>query len=539
MTRRIKKLSLSKKIKGVIIISSLMALVLSSLAFLWVAWYSLRDSVKMDAIGLADAIGSNCTAAFLFNDASSAREIIMALASDPRILQAVLYKKNHAVLASYHRNDDRASRILPPSQSEAVYFQRESLLVFRDISMDSERVGRIYIRISLNSLYSLFAKAALIMVAIFGGVLFLTYLIASRLQSLVSKPILDLARTVKSISKQRNYYIRAPKTAQDEVGDLIDGFNEMLEQIQERDENLHRHSENLALRSAEVSAINAQLSSAIEKAEHASKAKSEFLAKMSHEFRTPLNAIIGYSELLKEEMEEMQLQSYQTDLDRIHTAAKHLLTLINDILDLTKIEAGKMELHIESFSARQVVDEVLSTMRDLVQKNGNLLIVEYANDPGRMVSDPVKLRQILLNLIGNSGKFTSQGRVELHLRRFRNNGSNWVRIQVKDTGIGISAEDQKKLFQTFSQADSSTTRKYGGTGLGLAISQRFVNMMGGQITVDSTPGRGSIFELQLPAEISMHKGTDTKHTVEASTDPDPYPTEKPQEICTACPDSPL
>ncbi len=536
MIKRIKKLSLSKKIMGLILLSSMLALLFSSLAFLWVAWFSLRDSVKLDAIGLADAIGSNCTAALLFNDSSSAREIITALASDPRILQAVLYKKNHAVLASYHKNDSRVSRISPPSQSEAVYFQRESLLVFRDISMDRERVGRIYIRISLDSLYSLFVKVILITVAILAGVLFLTYFIASRLQSLVSKPVLDLARTVKSISKHRNYNIRAPKTVQDEVGDLIDGFNEMLKQIQERDENLRRHSENLALRSEEVSAINAQLSSAIEKAEQASKAKSEFLAKMSHEFRTPLNAIIGYSELLREEMEEIHQQIYLTDLDRIHTAAKHLLALINDILDLTKIEAGKMDLHIESFNVRQILDEVLSTMRDLVQKNGNQLIVEYVNDPGIMASDPVKLRQILLNLIGNSGKFTSQGRVELHLCRFKKNGANWVCIQVKDTGIGISAEDQKKLFQTFTQADGSTTRKYGGTGLGLAISQRFVHMMGGQITVESTPGKGSTFELQLPAEISMHKGTDTKHTAAASTYAASRHAKGSQEACT---DSPL
>ncbi len=501
-------LSLSKKIKGIILISTSLALILSSCSFVWLAWYSLRDSVKMDAIGLAEAIGSNCTAALLFNDSTSAREIISALASDLRIQKAVLYKKNHSVLATYRREDPRVSKSPPPSQPEATYFQRGSLIVFRDISMDRELLGRIFIQISLDSLYSLFTKVAVIIGIIAGGVLFLTYFVASRLQNLVSKPVLDLAQTVKSISRQRNYGIRAPKTAQDEVGDLIDGFNEMLGQIQERDETLHRHSKNLALRSAEVSAINAQLSIAIEKAEQGSKAKSEFLAKMSHEFRTPLNAIIGYSELLKEEMEDTQEQGYLVDLDRIHTAAKHLLTLINDILDISKIEAGKMELHPETFDVRQIINEVLSTMRDLVEKNGNQLIVEYIDEPGLMMSDPVKLRQILLNLIGNSGKFTQQGRVELKVGRFVDNGSNWLRFQVKDTGIGISPEDQKKLFQTFTQADGSTTRKYGGTGLGLAITQRFVHMMGGQITVESSPGQGSTFELWLPSEPLVKQNLD-------------------------------
>jgi signal transduction histidine kinase len=502
MLHFIQNLSLIKKIKVIIVAATTVAIILSSCAFLWLAWFSLRDSVKQDAVGLADAIGNNCTAALLFKDQTAAAEILSALKSDPRILRAALYQKDGSVLATYQKADSPASKIIPYSQSPTTYFQQESLNIFRDISMDGDQLGRIHIQSSLDSFYALFGQVVLFIVIIAIAILLLTYYIASRMQAFVSQPILDLARTVKSISQQKNYNIRALKTAQDEVGDLIDGFNEMLQQIKERDEALRRHSDSLAQRSFEISVANDQLSAAIEKAEKASKAKSEFLAKMSHEFRTPLNAIIGYCELLIEEFEDSQSQEHLLDLERILTAAKHLLDLVNDILDLSKIEAGKMDLYLETFDVKQLIAEVLSTMRDLVQKNGNSLFVNCEDIPNIIYSDPRKLRQILLNLISNAGKFTNNGRVELNVEGFYNKDRRWMRFQVKDTGIGIAAKDQKQLFMAFTQVDCSSTRKYEGTGLGLAITHRFVHMMGGEITVDSTPGIGSSFTLLIPAELT-------------------------------------
>jgi signal transduction histidine kinase len=516
MLRIIRNLSLSKKIRSIILFSTALALILSSFAFLLLAWNSLRDSLEVDAIGLAQAIGNNSTAALLFMDATSARESLTALAGDPRVMSAALYDKRGTRLAVYSRDPSRLAFIPATPQPVASYFQRDSLVIVRGINMDRERIGSIFLRIEIASLKSLFTRVVFIIAIIMACVFAFTYFVSSKLQALITKPVINLAQTVKTISHQKNYGIRAKKTTGDEVGDLIDGFNEMLEQIQNRDEVLRRHSQNLALRSAEVSAINARLNVAIQKAEQASKAKSEFLAKMSHEFRTPLNAIIGYSELLKEEMEEIHELSFLTDLDRIHTSAKHLLALINDILDISKIEAGKMEIHLEAFDIRHIVREALNTVRDLVEKNGNELLFEYTNDLGTMTSDPVKLKQILMNLIGNAGKFTQDGRVVLNVYRFINNGSYWLRFQVKDTGIGISAEDQKKLFQAFTQADDSTTRKYGGTGLGLAITQRFVQLMGGNITVESAPGQGSMFEVQLPAELSVVPKSDATITTAIS-----------------------
>jgi signal transduction histidine kinase len=501
----IQNLSLSRKIKGIVIIATTLALLLSSCAFIWLSWFSLRDSIKSDAIGLADAVGSNCTAALLFKDSKAVNEIFSAFESDSRIMQAALFSKDGTILGTYHKTDPRVSKVDPTLQAPAAYFQKESLIVVRDVIMDGDNIGRIYIRSGLDSFYSLFNHAALFIIIFTIGILLLTHYIASRLQALVSTPILELAQTVKSISRQKNYYIRAPKTAQDEVGDLIDGFNEMLKQIQERDEALRRHSESLLLRSTEVSTINDQLSVAIAKAEQANKAKSEFMAKMSHEFRTPLNAIIGYSELLKEEFEDSQSLENLKDLSRIIMAGKHLLALVNDILDISKIEAGKVDLHLESFDLKQLINEVLLTIRALVEINENRLTVTYDDCPGVMMSDPLKLRQILLNLIGNAGKFTHKGQVVLHVIGFIHKGESWVRFQVKDTGIGISEEDQKKLFQAFVQIDASTTRKYGGTGLGLAITSSFVRVMGGQIHVESELGQGSTFDLQIPTDLSSRR----------------------------------
>jgi signal transduction histidine kinase len=508
----LRDLSLSKKIKTIILVSTSLALILSSLAFLRLAWNSLRDSMELDAIGLAKAIGDNATAALIFRDPTAAHEIILALSGDHRIIEAALWEKGGTRLAIYRRDTNKISRIPLLIQPEAASFEKDSLVVVRNISMDNEHVGSIYLRMGLASLRSLFANIALIMAVITTGMLLFTYFIASKLQALVSKPVMDLARTVKSISEKKNYDIRAKKTGRDEVGDLIDGFNEMLEQIQNRDEVLRRHSHNLALRSAEVSAINEQLNMAIQKAEQASKAKSEFLAKMSHEFRTPLNAIIGYCELITEEMEELEEPGFISDLEKIHTSARHLLSLINDVLDISKIEAGKMEIFVETFSVRNVLSEVLSTVRELVEKNGNRLKFEYAGDLGTMKNDQLKLKQVLLNLLGNSGKFTKNGYIQMKIHRFGDVGAQWLQFQVRDTGIGISAENQNKLFRAFSQADDSTSRKYGGSGLGLVITQRFVQMMGGTITVESSLGNGSTFEVRLPAELSVIPKSDAAKT---------------------------
>ncbi|WP_162182921.1 ATP-binding protein [Neosynechococcus sphagnicola] len=239
-------------------------------------------------------------------------------------------------------------------------------------------------------------------------------------------------------------------------------------------------------------------------AEAANRAKSTFLANMSHELRTPMNAIIGYSEMLIEEAEDLEPEEFVPDLRKIQGSGKHLLALINDLLDLSKIEAGKMELYIESFEIQELVAEVVATIQPLLRQNGNTLEVNLDPAIGTMAADLTKVRQSLFNLLSNACKFTEKGIVALAVSRIHPMDRDWVVLQVKDTGIGMTPEQMGKLFQSFTQADTSTTRKYGGTGLGLAITKRFCQMMGGDISVESQVGQGSTFTIQLPTEVGCH-----------------------------------
>jgi signal transduction histidine kinase len=283
---------------------------------------------------------------------------------------------------------------------------------------------------------------------------------------------------------------------------------QLREQIleQERRARLEVEKENAERRRAEAEARKAQA-----EADEANQAKSQFLASMSHELRTPLNAIIGYSEMLEEEAPEIGAQSMVPDLQKVQAAAKHQLGLINDILDLSKIEAGKMTLFVEEFDVAKLVNEVAATVQPLVAKNNNKLEVDCPSDIGTMRADQTKLRQTLFNLLSNAAKFTEKGVIRMSvmredvMREERATGhASRITFRVSDSGIGMTPEQLAKLFQAFTQADASTAKKYGGTGLGLVLCKQFAQLMGGDISVESEYGKGTSFTVTLPAAAPQH-----------------------------------
>ncbi len=506
--RLFQNLSIKRKLTLIIMVTSTVALLLSCVAFITYDLLMLRQTMKRDLSVLAGIIGSNSTAALVFDDRKAAAETLAGLGKEPHVASAGIYNKQGYPFANYRRGAFAGEFSPPPSQENSSRFETDYLVLFQRIILDGETIGTIYIQSDLEEFYSrLMRYSAILLVVVFGASL-VAYLISARLQRLISRPILDLAQTAKVVSEEKDYSVRASHQSRDELGTLVGSFNEMLQQIQIRDEELERHrghlEEEVLVRTKELKRTNEELTMAKEKAEEASRAKSEFLANMSHELRTPLNAIIGYSEMLQEEAQKMKQQGYFSDLRKINTAGRHLLGLINDVLDLSKIEAGKMQLHLERFEVRTVIDDVVSTVHPLVEKNHNQLEVELGEDLGAILADQTKTQQLLYNLLSNASKFTQGGKIRLEAKRLKKEGGGeWVEFRVLDTGIGISPEQIDKLFMPFTQGDASTTRRYGGTGLGLAISRHFSQMMGGDLRVESKVGEGSAFTLVLPAEVTI------------------------------------
>jgi signal transduction histidine kinase len=369
-------------------------------------------------------------------------------------------------------------------------------------STPSQRLGVVRLGLSAERQMALRRWTVSSATAVAAGSWLLVLTLQFLWQRRLLRPLGELVDYTRRIGRGE-LHVRAPVGRQDEIGWLAAAFNEMAAQIRARDAALRDHQNQLeravAERTAELVEANRRLTIARDQAEAANRAKSAFLANTSHELRTPLNAIIGYAEMLEEDAEQSGLPELVTDLRRIQAAARHLLALINDLLDLAKIEAGRLELRLEAIPAGEVVQEAIAAAAPLVARNRNRLETECDGGAGQVRADRTRLRQCLLNLLSNAAKFTEDGAIRVVVTRERNGTGDGIAFRVQDTGIGIPLEDQERIFESFHQLDSSHTRKHEGTGLGLAITRQLCQLMGGEIRVQSEPGKGSTFTIWLPA----------------------------------------
>jgi signal transduction histidine kinase/DNA-binding response OmpR family regulator len=512
--------SISRRLTWMNMLVCSAALLMACSAFIAYDRVTFRNAKVLNLSTQAQIIGSNSVSALLFNDPQSAENTLSALKAAHNILSAGIYTLDGRLFACYTRDPGGQIPELPAisaGQSEMYWLKNDEIVLVRSIVFEGKPTGTVYIRSDVEELNQRLRRYAGIAGIVLAACLMAALFVSSIFRKSLADPIVDLAEVAKVVSRDKNYSVRATPTRDPaELAILIDAFNEMLTQIQQNEKALRKAHDGLEQRvlertaeleaaKKEVEEFSRSILRAKEEVERGSKFKDQFLSTMSHELRTPLNAVLGFSDLLADERYGPLNEKQQRYVSHIHTGGKHLLSLISDILDLSKIEAGRMELAIESLRIATTLGEVVSVMQPLAEKKSQVLTKQA--DSGLLVrADSTRLRQVLLNLVGNAIKFTPNGgRIELAAYMAQDK----VRVEVRDNGPGIPPEEQQRIFEAFYRL-RETGKKTEGTGLGLAITHRLVELHGGELSLESQVDQGSCFYFSLPVAVTVNEAPTSK-----------------------------
>lgn len=469
------RISLKNKLVFAIMAFGAIILILAMSIYVWFDIVNIRNNKLEDTQVLAKIIAENNQAAILFNDTISATESLSSLIANPDIEYVCILDKNENIFAE---SNFTVNKIIPPKNQSEIDKETGLIELLYDIELQNEVVGTLYIRSNLNQVNVQIKNAFLIGLVILIMAILITYILTRFLQSLITQPILELARISARISKEKDYSTKIEMKRNDEIGTLVRSFNNMLKEID---------IQNNAL-------VRSKL-----KAENSSKAKEQFLANMSHEIRTPLNGIEGMTKLLEGTGLDEEQKKY---VSAINISSGNLMIIINDILDISKIEAGKLTVEEVGFNLKYSCEKTMETL--WFKAKGKDIVLEHNFDENIsevLIGDPTRINQVIINLISNAIKFTEKGFVRLNCDLIEKTDKfNRIRFEVVDSGIGIAKDKLEKIFESFSQEDDSTTRKFGGTGLGLSISRQLVELFNGRLDVSSVKGEGTsfYFTIELP-----------------------------------------